>query len=327
MPASRQERRDRRPPRLSADPARQALPPRKRFLNRPRARTAARPETEGRRHDGSKRRSGRGSAAAQGAPSKLLLLARRAAPRSARGGAGCGSPASCPRLHGAKPAAQAAAAAPAARKPVFVDMPDIVANLNAPGRRASYIKLRSKLEVARAEDAPRRPGGDAAAAQDLFTTYLREIRPEELRGSAGTYRLREELMVRANLAAAPPGHRRAVHRDLSNELRGGRPRCRLGRDAGAEARPKRRRRRAARPRTRRRSTACSASTAAAEAGGGSGIAADRQRRAGRLRAPADAGDRVRPAGAHHDQLAAQLHQRQRRGLASTAWCRCASATT
>jgi flagellar FliL protein len=51
---------------------------------------------------------------------------------------------------------------------------------------------------------------DAAALQaamprlvDLFTTYLREVRPEELRGSAGTHRLREELIARANIAAAP----------------------------------------------------------------------------------------------------------------------------
>lgn len=94
------------------------------------------------------------------------------------------------------------AAVPAPEKPVFVDMPDIVANLNAPGRRSSYIKLRSKLEVARAADA--RALQDAMPRiQDLFTTYLREVRPEELRGSAGTYRLREELIARASLAAPP----------------------------------------------------------------------------------------------------------------------------
>ena len=29
------------------------------------------------------------------------------------------------------------------------------------------------------------------------------MRPEELRGSAGTYRLREELIGRANVAVAP----------------------------------------------------------------------------------------------------------------------------
>ena len=89
-----------------------------------------------------------------------------------------------------------------AEKPVFVDMPDIVANLNAPGRRSSYIKLRSKLEVARPADA-RALQEAMPRLQDLFTTYLREVRPEELRGRAGTYRLREELMARASLAAPP----------------------------------------------------------------------------------------------------------------------------
>jgi flagellar FliL protein len=38
---------------------------------------------------------------------------------------------------------------------------------------------------------------------DLFNTYLREMRPEELRGSAGTHRLREELIARASIAVAP----------------------------------------------------------------------------------------------------------------------------
>ena len=99
--------------------------------------------------------------------------------------------------HGTAPAPVAAV-----RPPVFFDMPDIVANLSANGRRASYIKLRSKLELTKAEDA----GAIQAAMprlQDLFTTYLREMRPEELRGSSGTQRLREELMARANLAVAP----------------------------------------------------------------------------------------------------------------------------
>lgn len=85
--------------------------------------------------------------------------------------------------------------------PVFLDMPDIIANLNVAGRRASYVKLRSKLELARGEDAE---AVKAAMPRmiDLFTTYLREMRPEELRGSAGTYRLREELVARANVAVA-----------------------------------------------------------------------------------------------------------------------------
>jgi flagellar FliL protein len=83
-------------------------------------------------------------------------------------------------------------------------MPEIVTNLNAPGRRAVYVKLRSKLELARPED-----GALVQASMprliDLFQTYLREVRPEELRGSAGTQRLREELVARANIAVAQTG--------------------------------------------------------------------------------------------------------------------------
>ncbi len=92
--------------------------------------------------------------------------------------------------------------AESARKLVFADLPEIVANLNAGPRRTMFIKLQAKLELARAEDQP-------ALAQamprvlDLFQTYLREMRPEELRGAEGTYRLREELLARAAIAVAP----------------------------------------------------------------------------------------------------------------------------
>jgi flagellar FliL protein len=105
---------------------------------------------------------------------------------AAAGGAGAAGQAPAPPLRATGPAA-------------YFDMPELVANLNAPGRRASYIKLRSKLELAKAEDAA---AITAAMPKllDLFTTYMRELRPEELRGSAGSQRLREELMARANIA-------------------------------------------------------------------------------------------------------------------------------
>lgn len=85
--------------------------------------------------------------------------------------------------------------------PVYVDIPEIVVNLNAPGRRASFIKVRSRLELPRPEDAVLAQAA-MPRLQDLFTTYLREIRPEELRGSIGTQRLREELLARATIALA-----------------------------------------------------------------------------------------------------------------------------
>jgi flagellar FliL protein len=88
------------------------------------------------------------------------------------------------------------------RQPVFVPMPDITANLNAPGRRSAFIRLRSQIEVAGQQDAAALQAAMPRLV-DLFTTYLREVRPEELRGSAGTHRLREELIARANIAASP----------------------------------------------------------------------------------------------------------------------------
>ncbi len=95
-----------------------------------------------------------------------------------------------------------AEAAAKAKVPVFVDLPDLIANLNVGQRKSTFIKLKARIEIAKVEDT------EAVKAalprlQDLFTTYLREIRPEELRGSAGTYRLREELLARANIATTP----------------------------------------------------------------------------------------------------------------------------
>ena len=39
--------------------------------------------------------------------------------------------------------------------------------------------------------------------RDSFQTYLRELRLDDLRGSAGMYRLREELLTRINVAVQP----------------------------------------------------------------------------------------------------------------------------
>jgi len=102
--------------------------------------------------------------------------------------------------HGA-PAGEKGGEKAEARAPVFMDLPDIVANLNA-GRRAAFIKLKAKFELSKPEDAV---AVQAAMPRivDLFQSYLREMRPEELRGTAGTYRLREELIARANIAAPP----------------------------------------------------------------------------------------------------------------------------
>jgi flagellar FliL protein len=106
-----------------------------------------------------------------------------------------------PRLLGQKhEETKAEAAKPTA--PIFVDLPEMVANLNGNPQRPSYLKLTSRLEVGKQEDVEHVKQA-MPRLQDLFQTYLREMRPEELRGSAGIYRLREELIARANIAAMP----------------------------------------------------------------------------------------------------------------------------
>jgi flagellar FliL protein len=86
--------------------------------------------------------------------------------------------------------------------PSYVDLPEMIANLNSAGRRQSYIKLTARIEVPKAADVEK-VKAVLPRVQDIVQTYLREMRPEELRGSAGTYRLREELLNRANAAVAP----------------------------------------------------------------------------------------------------------------------------
>jgi flagellar FliL protein len=109
-------------------------------------------------------------------------------------------------LHHPPKADTAAAAVPIV--PIYVDVPELVANLNSDPRRPGFVKLNARLEVSEQKDADR-VRQVMPRIQDLFQTYLREMHPQELRGSAGSYRLREELLARANIAAAP-AHIRSV---------------------------------------------------------------------------------------------------------------------
>jgi flagellar protein FliL len=86
--------------------------------------------------------------------------------------------------------------------PILVEVPDMVANLNSDPRRQRYIKLKAEIQVSRRQDVA---AVNAAIPQllDLFQTYLREQRPEDLQGAMGTYRLRQELIARADVVLAP----------------------------------------------------------------------------------------------------------------------------
>ena len=85
----------------------------------------------------------------------------------------------------------------------FVDLPDVLVNLaNAGGDRTQYLKVKIVLEIPDAELVPKiQPL--MPRVMDAFQTYLRELRPTDLDGSAGLYRLKEELTRRVNVAVAP----------------------------------------------------------------------------------------------------------------------------
>ena len=85
---------------------------------------------------------------------------------------------------------------------VFFPLEEIIVNLNTGGRKSSFLKIKINLELTSSEDIPRIQGV-MPRIMDNFQVYLRELRIEDLKGSAGMYRLREELLSRINAAAAP----------------------------------------------------------------------------------------------------------------------------
>lgn len=85
---------------------------------------------------------------------------------------------------------------------VFYDLPEILVNLNSSGKQETYLKIRIALELedakAQAELEPLMP-----RIVDNFQVFLREMRVEDLSGSAGMVRLKEELLQRINLSIQP----------------------------------------------------------------------------------------------------------------------------
>lgn len=87
---------------------------------------------------------------------------------------------------------------------VFLDLPDILVNLaSTPGtERQNVLKLKLSVELSDpkmlAQVQPLTP-----RLLDTFQTYLRELKASDLEGSAGFYRLKEELLRRTNAAVHP----------------------------------------------------------------------------------------------------------------------------
>jgi len=84
----------------------------------------------------------------------------------------------------------------------FLTLPDLIVNIQSADGRPTFLKLTLTLEMHDAalathlqEESPR--------VNDMLQTFLRELRPEDLSGSAGSFQLRQEILRRVNLVAAP----------------------------------------------------------------------------------------------------------------------------
>jgi flagellar FliL protein len=84
----------------------------------------------------------------------------------------------------------------------YYTLPDLVVNMDTADGRPTFLKLKVTFEISDA-DTVDLVQTDAPRLQDMFTAFLRELRPEDLAGSQGTYQLKAEILRRANLVLAP----------------------------------------------------------------------------------------------------------------------------
>ena len=84
----------------------------------------------------------------------------------------------------------------------YYDVPDLIVNIQTADGTPAYLKLSVALEL---DTADEKAGLQALMPRivDQFQGYLRELRVDDLKGSAGVVRLKEELLRRINVAAAP----------------------------------------------------------------------------------------------------------------------------
>ena len=85
---------------------------------------------------------------------------------------------------------------------LFYTVPPLVVNMQTADGRPTFLKLKLTLELPD-EEAVDTLNLNMPRLQDMFQTFLRELRPEDLQGSQGSYQLRMEIQRRVNLVIAP----------------------------------------------------------------------------------------------------------------------------
>lgn len=126
-------------------------------------------------------------------PRKKLIIGGAAA-LLLIGGGGAGY-----ALFGGSGGGEAEAEATAEAVDTFVDVPPLTVNLRAPDGAPRFLRVHLMLvpsSAERSEEITRK----LPLIIDAFQPFLRELRPEDLAGSAAAFRLKEEMLVRANAA-------------------------------------------------------------------------------------------------------------------------------
>ncbi|NKB56790.1 MAG: flagellar basal body protein FliL [Alphaproteobacteria bacterium] len=95
----------------------------------------------------------------------------------------------------------------------YIDLDEMLVTLASKDRKQSFLKLRVSLELGDPQDEAR-VTTVMPRIIDNFQVFLRELRVEELQGSQGIYRVKEELLSRVNAAAHPAKVRDVLFREI-----------------------------------------------------------------------------------------------------------------
>lgn len=85
---------------------------------------------------------------------------------------------------------------------VFYKLEEITLNLNAKGKKSRFLKVGLTVVLLNESDVPRLEALQPRIT-DYVSAYLRELRPEEMTGSANFYRIRENILKRVRIAVVP----------------------------------------------------------------------------------------------------------------------------
>ena len=95
----------------------------------------------------------------------------------------------------------------------YVDVPPLIVNLRSADGASRFLKLRFMLVATNPEVAVG-VEKQLPLVIDAYQPFLRELRPEDLAGSAAVFRIKEEMLVRATTALGPGKVKDVLIQDL-----------------------------------------------------------------------------------------------------------------